>query len=115
MDFVVHKFASANALLDKYGFGEREDFNSGKHWYSFAGKYAKLTDAEVEALEFDLYNLYGEHLKLTPQKGLDVKDIEDEYKDLSPKDFLKKFGYYRKDDIRKLTSTEETDVDRIKL
>lgn len=53
-------------LLTEYGFKKRENIETDKHWYSFAGKFAKLIDAEVEALEFDLYSLSGEHLKLTP-------------------------------------------------
>lgn len=78
MEFTIDKFNYVHGLLNSYGFKQREDINQNKHWYSFAGKFAKLTDAEVEALEFALYDLYGEHLNLTQYKEMDIQDITDE-------------------------------------
>lgn len=92
MQFTIDKFNYVNGMLDSYGFKQREDDNSIKHWYSFAGKFAKLSDAEVEAIEFALYDLYGEHLQLTPQKGMDMQDITDEYNRIGQEAFIKKYG-----------------------
>lgn len=92
MAFTIDKFAYVNGMLHEYGFNEREEIDPIKHWYSFAGKFAKLTDAEVEALEFALYDLYGEHLKLTSHKEMDMQDIADEINEIGKEAFMKKYG-----------------------
>lgn len=92
MQFTINKFNYVTGLLHKWGFKEREDINSTKHWYSFAGKFAKLSDAEVEAIEFELYDLYGEHLHLTSCKEMDMQDIADEYNQIGKEAFMKKYG-----------------------
>lgn len=79
-------------MLNDYGFEKKEEADARKRWYSFAGRFAKLTDAEVEALEFSLYNLYGEHLKLTPHKEMDMQDIADEYNEIGQEAFMNKYG-----------------------
>lgn len=92
MNFTIDKFTYVNGQLHTYGFEQKEDVNPTKHWYSFAGKFAKLTDAEVEALEFELYNLYGEHLHLNPHKEMDMQDVADEYNEIGKEAFMKKYG-----------------------
>lgn len=92
MQYTIDKFNYVNEILHTYGFKQKEDVNPNKHWYSFAGKFAKLTDAEVEALEFELYDLYGEHLKLTSHKEMDMQDIADEYNEIGQEAFMKKYG-----------------------
>lgn len=92
MQFTIDKYNYVQGLLDSYGFKQREDINPNKHWYSFAGKFAKLTDAEVEALEFALYDLYGEHLKLTSHKEMDMQDTADEINEIGQEAFMKKYG-----------------------
>lgn len=92
MQFTIDKFNYVNGMLHEYGFKQREDTNTNKHWYSFAGKFAKLTASEVEALEFALYDLYGEHLKLTPHNEMDMQDIADEINELGQEAFMKKYG-----------------------
>ncbi len=92
MNITIDKFAYVNGQLNTYGFEQKNDVNPNKHWYSFAGKFAKLTDAEVEALEFELYNLYGEHLKLTPHNEMDMQDVADEINEIGQEAFMKKYG-----------------------
>jgi hypothetical protein len=90
MQFTMDKFNYVNGMLHDYGFEEREVINTDKRWYSFAGKFAKLTDAEVETLEFALYDLYGEHLKLTPHNEMNMQDVVDEYNEIGREAFIKK-------------------------
>ncbi len=92
MQFTINKYNYVQGLLNSYGFKQREDINPNKHWYSFAGKFAKLTNAEVEALEFALYDLYGEHLHLTQYKEMDLQDVADEINELGQEAFMKKYG-----------------------
>lgn len=92
MNITIDKFAYVNGQLHAYGFEQKNDVNPNKHWYSFAGKFAKLTDAEVEALEFELYNLYREHLKLTPHNEMDLQDVADEINEIGQEAFMKKYG-----------------------
>ncbi|MBR3337159.1 MAG: hypothetical protein IKG26_09045 [Bacillus sp. (in: Bacteria)] len=92
MQFTIDKYNYVQGLLDSYGFEQRENINPNKHWYSFAGKFAKLTDAEVESLEFFLYDLYGEHLHLTSYKEMDMQDVADEINEIGQEAFIKKYG-----------------------
>lgn len=92
MEFTIDKFNYVTGMLHACGFKQREDINPTKHWYSFAGKFAKLTDAEVEEIEFALYDLYGEHLHLNPHKEMDMQDVADEYNKIGKEAFMKKYG-----------------------
>lgn len=78
--------------MKEFGFKKPDDSETvGKKWYKFAGQLAKLSEYQVEAFEFLLFDLYGEHIKLEEDIQRNAKDIEQEINEIGKEAFVKKY------------------------
>lgn len=81
------------SVMKEFGFKKPDDSDEErKYWYRFAGQVAKLSRYQVEALEFLLFDLYGEHIKLQEDIQRNAKDIEDEINEIGQEAFVKKYA-----------------------
>lgn len=78
--------------MKEFGFKKPDDSETArKRWYKFAGQTAKLSDYQVDALEFLLFDAYGEHIKLEEDILRNQQEIADEINEIGKDAFMKKY------------------------
>lgn len=64
--------------MESFGFTKPEG-EQPKKWYKLAGRVAKLSEYQVEALEFVLFSVYNEHIKIEEDTLRNQQEIADMY------------------------------------